>query len=201
MVAVICVSVLKVKHGADGHGLRSFDPTRTSVAPVKFVPVRITGLLPSVDPDGGLRLVRVGTGVTYVYGMVFDIPPGVVTLTLTWPAAFAGTLSTVIEVSLLNVKHGVDGQGLRSFDPKFTSVAPVKFVPVRVTLLPPNVEPEVGLSVVNVGAGGSTVRTSADDVEDVPPGVFTSVSYVPPGIELGRLIVRSVSSLKSKQSG
>ena len=40
-----------------------------------------------------------------------------------------------------------------SSDPKVTSVAPVKFVPVKVTGLPPGVGPDVGLSDVNVGGG------------------------------------------------
>jgi len=36
--------------------------------------------------------------------------------------------------------------------PKLTPVAPVKFVPVTVTLVPPAVVPEVGLTLVTVGA-------------------------------------------------
>jgi hypothetical protein len=50
----------------------------------------------------------------------------------------------VIEVALLTVK--VD-----DVVPKFTAVAPVKLVPVIVTLVPPEVKPEVGLTAVTVG--------------------------------------------------
>ena len=37
------------------------------------------------------------------------------------------------------------------FAPKFTAVAPVKFVPVIVTEVPPTVDPEEGLTPVTVG--------------------------------------------------
>jgi hypothetical protein len=38
--------------------------------------------------------------------------------------------------------------------PKFTADAPVKFVPVIVTDVPPALEPDDGLTPVTVGAGG-----------------------------------------------
>ena len=204
LCTVICVSVSTLKHGADGQGLRScVGPKFTSVAPVKLVPVRVTSLPPKVDPDEGLRFVSVGPGgggVTYVYVWFPLVPLGVVTLTLTGPAPLAGAPCTVICVSVSTLKHGADGQGLRScVGPKFTSVAPVKLVPVRVTSVPPKVDPDEGLRFVKVGAGGSTVSTSPGDVADVPPGVVTSVSYCPAAIEFGRLIVRSVSSVARKQ--
>ena len=155
IVTVILVSLLKVKHGAVGHGVRSWAPTFTSVAPVKLLPVRITSLPPSVEPDDGVRLVKVGAGVTYVYDWLPDAPPPVVTVTLTLPATCPGTLWTVICVSLSTVKHDAVPQDLRSFGPKFTSVAPVKFVPVRTTSLPPAVDPDVGLRLAKVGGGES----------------------------------------------
>jgi hypothetical protein len=110
MVTVICVSLLNVKHGADGHGVRSFEPTLTSVAPVKLVPVSTTALPPSVEPDGGLRFVNVGGGVTNVYVRLFVVPAGVTTLTLTPPGPFAGIVA-VIDVAELNVKQGAPGHG------------------------------------------------------------------------------------------
>jgi hypothetical protein len=39
--------------------------------------------------------------------------------------------------------------------PKSTAVAPVKPVPVIVTLVPPAVGPLLGLTLVTVGAGGA----------------------------------------------
>lgn len=148
IVAVICVSLLTVKHAVPGHGVTSDVPTCTSVAPVKKVPVRTTLLPPSVVPDDELRFVRDGSRYVYVWFAV--VPPGVVTLTLNGPAELAGMV-TVICVSVLKVKHAVAGHALRSDEPTCTSVAPVKKVPVRITLLPPTVGPEVGLMLVNVG--------------------------------------------------
>src|SRR5580700_5462990 len=116
----------------------SAEPKFTSVAPVKLVPVRITLLPPSVEPVDGLRFVNVG-GAMYVYVNVAVVPPGFTTSTLTPAAALAGTPFTVICVLLLIAKQGADGHGVRSFDPKFTSVAVLKLVPVSTTLFPPAV--------------------------------------------------------------
>jgi hypothetical protein len=43
--------------------------------------------------------------------------------------------------------------------PKFTAVAPVKPVPVIVTLVPPAVGPLLGLTFVTVGAGAELATT------------------------------------------
>ena len=51
------------------------------------------------------------------------------------------------------VKHGDVHGCVMSVAPKFTSVAPVKFVPPRTTLLPPVVNPVDGVRLVNVGVG------------------------------------------------
>jgi len=74
------------------------------------------------------------------------VPPAVVTSTLAVPALPDGVVQ-VIEVT--DVTAG-DAQVL---PPIVTVVAPVtKSVPVIVTLVPPAVEPEVGLIDVTVGA-------------------------------------------------
>ncbi len=107
------------------------------------VPVSLTIEPPASAPELGDTLVTVGAGASYVYCTIsVVVPPGVVTWTLTTPGTFAGIV-TVICVSLLSVKHGADGHGVRSFDPTRTSVAPVKLVPVSVTLVPPSVDPDV----------------------------------------------------------
>src|SRR5580700_4517682 len=149
MVTVICVSLLNVKHGADGQAFRSFEPTCTSVAPVKLVPVSTTLVPPDTVPEVGSRLVNVGGGVTYVYVRSFVVPAGVTTLTLTPPAAFGGIVA-VICVAELNVKQGAPGHGPRSCDPTNTSVAPVNSVPVSTTLVPPGVYPDGGLRLVKL---------------------------------------------------
>jgi hypothetical protein len=63
--------------------------------------------------------------------------------------------------------------------PKLTPVAPVKLVPVMVTLVPPAVVPDVGLTAVTVGAEALlTVKWSADTAGEVPLGVATMMSTV-----------------------
>ena len=59
----------------------------TTVAPVKFVPVIVTLVLPAVEPVKGAMLTNVGRA-TYVYLFVpvTEVPFGVVTLMLTRPA-------------------------------------------------------------------------------------------------------------------
>ncbi len=73
-----------------------------------------------------------------------DVPPGVVTVTLTKPVP-AG-LSAVIVVALTTTRF------VAAVVPKSTAVAPVKPVPVIVTGVPPAVEPSVGLRAVTAGA-------------------------------------------------
>ena len=72
------------------------------------------------------------------------MPTGVVTVTFTVPAAPAGAVA-VIEVEETTVTP------VAAFAPKLTAVAPVKFVPVMVTLVPVVVGPAAGLTAVTVG--------------------------------------------------
>ena len=73
------------------------------------------------------------------------VPPAVVTVMSTVPAASAGEVA-VICVALVTVKLAA------AVAPNFTAVAVVKLVPVRVTLVPPAMGPLVGLTLVTVGA-------------------------------------------------
>jgi hypothetical protein len=72
------------------------------------------------------------------------VPPAVVTVTSTVPAP-AGD-AAVIDVAELTVKL------VALLAPNFTVVAPVKFVPVIVTDVPPASAPDVGETDVTVGA-------------------------------------------------
>ena len=65
------------------------------------------------------------------------LPLGLVTTTLTAPAELAGVVA-VREVALTTVKF------VAGVPPKVTLVAPVKFVPVIVTVVPPSVVPVAG---------------------------------------------------------
>jgi hypothetical protein len=77
------------------------------------------------------------------------VPPGVVTVTSTVTRVPGGVVAVIV-VALLTVNVA----GLP--DPKSTAVAPVKFVPVIVAEVPPVLCPEVGLTPVTVGGGGTT---------------------------------------------
>ena len=74
-----------------------------------------------------------------------EVPPGVVTVTLTVPRAPAGEVAVIeVAVSAVIVPDAV---------PNLTLVAPARLVPVMVTGVPPALEPEVGPTPVTVGAG------------------------------------------------
>ena len=76
-------------------------------------------------------------------------PSGFVSVTLTAPAAWAGVVA--VRLVLLPTVTFV-----AALPPKET-VAPVrKLAPVRVTAVPPAVEPLAGATLVTVGAGGGT---------------------------------------------
>ncbi|MHC2619285.1 hypothetical protein ACVIW2_001317 [Bradyrhizobium huanghuaihaiense] len=75
---------------------------------------------------------------------VAEVPPAVVTLTSTVPLP-AGEVA-VIWVAELTVKP------VAAVAPNVTAVAPVKLVPVMVTVVPPPAGPVVGEIEVTVGA-------------------------------------------------
>lgn len=81
--------------------------------------------------------------------LVADVPIGVVTVTCTVPALPLGE-GTTIWVDELLVKPPLATE----FEPKLTDVAPLKFVPVMVTEVPPVAGPDVG--EIPVTAGGDT---------------------------------------------
>jgi len=75
---------------------------------------------------------------------VEDVPPGAVTVTSTAPAVCAGEVAVMLVAdTTVNDEAAVE--------PNDTPVAPVKFVPVIVTLVPPAVGPAAGVSDVTVG--------------------------------------------------
>lgn len=114
-------------------------PKVTIVAPVKFVPVIV--IVAPVGAVTGVKEVIVG-GATNVNPFEVAVPPGVVTLTL--PDAPVPT-TAVIVVAFTTVNDWA------AVPPKLTVVAPVKFVPVIVTVVP--VAAERGVKLVIVGDG------------------------------------------------
>ena len=77
------------------------------------------------------------------------VPPGVVTSTLTDPAERAGVVQVMV-VAFTTLKT------VAAVPPKVTPVAPVKLVPVSVTMVPPAVLPVAGVRLVSVGSGGGS---------------------------------------------
>ena len=75
---------------------------------------------------------------------VADVPPAVVTVTSTVPVAPAGEVA-VMDVAELTVNP------VALVAPNLTAVAPVKLVPVMVTVVPPPDGPDVGEIEVTVG--------------------------------------------------
>lgn len=73
------------------------------------------------------------------------MPPGAVTVMVTGPADPAGT-TAVIWVGERTVKE------VAGVAPKVTAVVPVRLVPVRVTVFPPEVGPWLGVTPLRVGA-------------------------------------------------
>jgi hypothetical protein len=77
---------------------------------------------------------------------VDDVPPGVVTVTSTWPSAPPGVVA-VIEVSLLTVAE------VAETPPNSTLDSGENPVPVMVTGVPPVSGPAEGETAVTVGTG------------------------------------------------
>ena len=104
------------------------------------------------------------------------VPSGVVTVTATSPA-LPGGLVAVIDVELLTVKE------VALLEPKSTAVAPLKFVPVMVTWVPPIVVPENGDIEVMVGAVESTQLSALPEtstaMQKVGDGHDTEVRPLP----------------------
>ena len=121
-------------------------PNLTAVAPVNPVPVTVTKVLPAVGPLFGETVVTVGSA-TYVNlspvtGVL--VPPGVVTVTLTMPAAWAGDLTVILVLeTTIRLEPAVA--------PNLTAVALVNPVPVTVTKVLPVVGPFVGETAVTIG--------------------------------------------------
>src|SRR5207253_401693 len=131
-----------------------------AVAPPTPMPLRDT-LLPTA-PLVGVKLVSVGALAVTVNALALvAVPPGVVTLSGPVVAPL-GTVAAIV-VAELTVK-------LTALVPlNVTAVAPVKLVPLIVTLLPTG--PLVGVKLVIVGAGTVTVNELL--LVAVPPGVVT----------------------------
>src|SRR5438552_13673739 len=119
---------------------------RTAVAPVKVVPLIVT-LVPT-GPLVGVKLVIVGAlAVTVKLLALVAVPPGVVTLS----GPLVAPLGTVAAIEVEEFPEKLALATRRS-----TDLAPVKVVPLIVTLVPTG--PLVGVKLVIVGALAVTVK-------------------------------------------
>ena len=119
---------------------------RTLLAPLKFVPVMVT-VAPTRPLVGENEEIVGAGGVTVKSPALVAVPPGVVTVILPVVAP-AGTalLICVLDNTLKEA----------SVPLKRTLLAPLKFVPVMVTVA--RTRPLVGVKEEIVGAGGVTVK-------------------------------------------
>ena len=125
----------------------------TAVAPMKLVPVMVT-LLPTA-PLVGAKLVIVGA--TRKFAALVAGPAGVVTLN----GPDVAPAGTVVWIAVSDVTVNVALTPLNA-----TAVAPVKLVPLIVTLIP--TAPPVGAKLVIFGSTTKEVALIA-----VPPGAVT----------------------------
>jgi hypothetical protein len=141
--------------------------TLIALAPVRLVPVRVTGTVPPRVPVVGLIEVRVGGGgATTVKVTLLLVPPGVVTLTV---------LAEVVAVPEI-VKFAVTVVGFTTVraltvipvPETVIALVPVRLVPVRVTGTSVPRTPVFGAIEVNVGAGGGGATNSTAPGSNVP---------------------------------
>jgi hypothetical protein len=147
-------------------------PNLTVVAPERFVPVMVTVVPPRAVPDVGLRPETVGGGGAKEKKSEL-VPPGVRTVTWTVPAP--GGEMAVREVSERTVND------VAGAVPKSTTVAPFNPVPLTVTLVPPVLGPEDGVTALTVGfkKGATKVYLSAAFLALVSPEAVTVTSVFP----------------------
>ena len=149
-VAVIVVELTTVKEEA------GVDPIFTEVVPIKLVPVIVT-VVPD-GPDPGVNEDIVGGNIIVKLPTDVEDPPKVVTLTV--PVDVPCATTAVIVVELTTMKDAA------LVPPNVTEVAPVKLVPVIVTVDP--IRPEFGVNELIEG-GGTTVKL--EEEVPVPPAL------------------------------
>jgi hypothetical protein len=151
-------------------------PKLTAVALVNPEPLIETSVPPPVPPELRLSPVTLGAvpveNVNWSEDETAEVPVGVVTVTSTVPAGSVGA-TAVIEVLETTVK-------LAGTLPNSTRLAPVKFVPVMVTLVPPAVLPLEVDRLVTVGAPAAVNVYRSDELRaDAVPWALTEISTVP----------------------
>ncbi len=161
----------------------------SEVAPIKSLPLIVTNVPPFVLPDNG-KILLIEAGVTKVKeANVLLGPPPVRTITPKAPAGLTGVLqvSVVSSTTVILVEAAL---------PNKTDVAPVRFVPVIVTIFPPALFPAGGKILLITGG---VIYMKEENVLLGPPPVLTITSTGPAVRVTGvlQVIVVSLTALTS----
>jgi hypothetical protein len=151
--AVILVALTTVKEVA------AVPPKLTAVAPIKLVPVMVT--VSPAPADDGVNEPMLGAGIKVKLLEELAVPPGVVTDII--PVVPLATTAVML-VAFTTVKE------VAAVPPKLTAVAPVKLVPIMVTIAP--VAADDGVNELMVGAG---INVKLLEELTVPPGVVIDI--------------------------
>lgn len=146
-IAVICVGLFTT------YEVAATAPKRTAVAPLKLVPVIVTLVPPAIVPllgDAPLTVAAAKAELVNVNATDADVPPGEAIAKATLPIPLEFGVTTVICVGLTT-----EGETPGSPE-KVTAVAPVKFEPVIVNVVPPLFAADVGDIDVMTGSGFAT---------------------------------------------
>jgi len=141
----------------------------TAVAPLRPVPVRVTGKLDPLNPEFGPIEVKVAATTAKATELL--VPPAVTTVTFRVVKAAVPVIVNVV-VSCVPAPFTEMPLALTPAPEILTDVAPVRFVPVSVTLKVVLRNPELGLIADRVGVGGVTTVNAPVRV-GFPPGVCT----------------------------
>jgi hypothetical protein len=149
-------------------------PATATVEPVvKFVPVRVTATEAPWAPVLGETEVRVAVGgLTTAKFTLLLVPPGVVIVTVLGPPVMPA-LGAIVKVAVTEVLLAtVRLDTVNPWPETVIAVAPVRLVPVRVTLTDVPRTPEVGEIDVNVGAGGAGISIAPISTLFFPRGLL-----------------------------
>jgi hypothetical protein len=150
----------------------------TAVAPVRLVPVKVTGTVVPRTPVSGL--IEVSVAPTTVKGTELLAAAAPATLTVTLWAVVVEAVAEMVKVAVSVVGLATDTPLMVIPPPETaTVVSPaIKLVPVSVTETTEPRAPEGGAIEVNVGVGGITTVKATELL--TPPGAVTVTALVVP---------------------
>jgi hypothetical protein len=157
--------------------------TFTAVAPVRLLPVRVTGRLvaPTV-PDVGAMAVSAG-GATTVNVSALLVPPSVVTVTFLAPTA---AVAEIVRLAVTVVSVAVSPVTVTPPPDTVIPVAVSRLVPVRVIGTIVFRRPVTGAIEVSVGAGGLTT-VNAPVRMLVVPAVAVTLMFLAEVVAVGAI--------------